>query len=69
MKILFKVFLLGLIGVMFSGCFIVMPPDKETVMAQQLDVWCILRERKDMRNLYVKQSRSLIKISMGIEFK
>lgn len=47
MKILFKVFLLGLIGVMFSGCFIVMPPDKETVMAQQLDVWCILRENKD----------------------
>lgn len=47
MKILFKVFLLGLIGVVFSGCFIVMPPDKETVMAQQLDVWCILRENKD----------------------
>ena len=47
MKILFKVFLLGLIGVIFSGCFIVMPPDKETVMAQQLDVWCILRENKD----------------------
>ena len=47
MKILFKVFLLGLIGVVFYGCFIVMPPDKETVMAQQLDVWCILRENKD----------------------
>lgn len=47
MKILFKVFLLGLIGVIFSGCFIIIPPDKETVMAQQLDVWCILRENKD----------------------
>ena len=72
MKILFKVFLLGLIGVVFSGCFIVMPPDKETVMAQQLDVWCILREnriRKDMRNLNVRWSRSLIKINMEIEFK
>ena len=47
MKMLFKVLLLGLIGVVFSGCFIIMPPSKETVMAQQLDVWCIRREVKD----------------------
>lgn len=51
MKMLFKVLLLGLIGVVFSGCFITMPPSKETVMAQQLDVWCIRREVKD-KELY-----------------
>ena len=47
MKMLFKVFLTGLIGTMFTGCMIIMPPSKETVMAQQLDVWCIRREVKD----------------------
>lgn len=51
MKILLKTLLLGLIGSMFTGCIIIMPPSKETVMAQQLDVWCIRREVKD-KELY-----------------